>query len=136
MNTIKLTIPLRNNVAAMSMEVEAEVFGKLCVHEADGDFDLWRVTHIGSGLAFPYIFTKRDNAVMTARCCNGTADWDEVVAAMARGEKPEEVKNAVVICEAFDGCSIDVTDAMRKDSDKTLSEIYAGGKRTRTERGR
>lgn len=91
METQTLTVPIRGGG---DTSISGEVVGPFLIHRPAGfswgGFKLWQVTHVKSGLRFPWDFEKKEIARRFARRVRKMTDWENVGARM--GDDPTSAK--------------------------------------------
>jgi hypothetical protein len=78
------------------------VVGPMGVTRAVDD-EGWRITHLASGIAFPYRFRASHEALDVLQECDRLLDWDEFNAAIAVGERPAVLEQVKRVCRDHGG---------------------------------
>jgi len=61
----------------------------------------WRVTHLPTGCALPYTFGRAIDAEAVLCILDRETDWDGLVGALSKGEKPRKRERIQEVCISF-----------------------------------
>ena len=91
MQTRTLTVPTRGSGET---SISGELVGPFVIHRPPGLSwyltKAWHVTHVKTGMRFPWEFEKKETARRFARLVRKMTDWDQV--GCRRGDDPDNAK--------------------------------------------